>query len=298
MLQTFLNYLRVECGASSNTLSSYHNDLKIFHAYCGAQIAAHSVRSEDIIHFLRHEREKGLSPATLARRLASIKAFFRFLQAESLQPDNPASLLELPTLWQKLPEVLAIHELERLLQQPDTSTVLGLRDAALLEFLYATGARISEALSLPLNHLELVAGYARLLGKGNKERIVPLGRQAQQVLQLYLQEARPALVRENLVAPQVFLSRRGTILRRESAWHILLKYARQAGLEKKISPHTLRHTFATHLLEHGADLRVVQEMLGHQSIATTQKYTHMDKQWLQRIYQKYHPRARKNNPSP
>ncbi len=274
-------------------MASYHSDLKIFYTFCGTQIAAHNVRSEDIMHFVRSEREKGLAPATLARRLASIKAFFRFLQAESLQQDNPAVFLELPTLWQRLPAVLDSQELERLLNQPNTATLLGLRDAAILEFLYATGARISETLALTLPNLELTAGYARLLGKGNKERIVPIGRQAQNILQRYLQEARPLLLRQP--AQQVFLSRRGSGLKRESAWHIVLKYARLAGLNKKISPHTLRHTFATHLLEHGADLRIVQEILGHQSIATTQKYTHLDKQWLQRIYQKYHPRAKKNN---
>ena len=281
----------MECGASNNTIAAYHNDLQHFGDFVATFEQLRSIQSEDIIQFTKAEREKGLAVATVARRMASIKTFFRFLQTEGLYEHNPAAILQLPTLWQRLPIVLTPEEVDVMMRQPAIDNPLGMRDAALLEFLYATGARISEAVQVQIQNIELAVGYAKLLGKGNKERVVPIGRKAQAAIELYLHDARPALL-SGKQADTLFISRLGRPITRENGWHIVVKYARQAKLEKKISPHTFRHSFATHMLLNGADLRVVQEILGHQSIATTQKYTHLDKDWLQRIYQQYHPRAR------
>jgi integrase/recombinase XerD len=298
LLASFLSFLMVEYRASSHTILAYQNDLRAFFAVSPTLFSESldAISPNMILNFIKLEREKGLSPATLARRVACIKSFFRFLCSEGLCEHNPAAILETPKLWQKLPAVLDKKEIEKLLRQPGSDSPIHLRDKALLEFLYATGARISETLHLKIEDMNLNAGFIRLLGKGNKERLIPIGQKARQALQDYLTHGRPQILKNHVDKDKetaIFLSRTGKPLARDSAWHIVKKYARRARIRKKISPHTLRHTFATHLLEHGADLRSVQEMLGHQNIVTTQRYTHLDRKWLQKIYQKYHPRASK-----
>ena len=288
MLAEFIAFLTVEYGGSPNTIAAYHCDLSKFIASC--RELPPPITTHRILEFLKQEHHRGLAPATVARRLASIKSFFRFLCVEGLCEHNPAAILATPKLWQKLPVVLSEAEIEKLLRQPELDKALGVRDRALLEFLYATGARISEVLSLQQDSLDISAGYVRLLGKGNRERLVPLGSKAQEQLHCYSTWARPRLVSDG-GEKRFFLSRSGKPLGRDSAWHLIKKYARRAGIQKGISPHTIRHTFATHLLQHGADLRTVQEILGHCDIVTTQKYTHLDKQWLQEIHRKYHPRG-------
>lgn len=282
--------MSVEYGASPNTVQAYRSDLSRLFLFASLPSRLEDVHTDHILEFIRSEKQQGRSAATLARRMASVKAFFRFLNSEGICAVNPAAILELPRLWQRLPSVLNEREVAKLLKQPPFDTSLGLRDIALMEFLYATGARISEALALCLENVEGEESYVHLYGKGKKERIVPVGKKARHALQLYLAFGRPLLCK-NPEELRVFLSRRGRPLTRDNAWRAVVKYARKAKITKPISPHTLRHSFATHLLERGADLRTVQELLGHHSIATTQKYTHLDTKWLQRVYQKYHPRA-------
>lgn len=290
ILELFLEYLHVECGSSQHTIAAYHNDICRFIHFLDRNTTLQMVSSKELLQFIGSQRKQQLAPATLARRIASLKTFFRFLYAEGLCEVNPALLLEFPSLWQRLPVVLNLQEVEKLLQQPSLQTNMGIRDRALLEFLYATGARITEAITIEVENLHLNSGYVRLTGKGNRERLTPIGKHAISICRRYLYEARPALLK-NQHARKVFLSRTGKPLTRISGWHIINKYVRKAQFDKRISPHTLRHSFATHLLENGADLRVVQELLGHKSIATTEKYTHLETAWLQKIYRRCHPRA-------
>ena len=288
-LNTFLDYLAVESMVSAHTLSAYQNDIEQFLNFFPPPFYLESISTNDIIQFISQQRKDGKSPATLARRVASLKSFFRFLENRGVCFKNPTALLDSPILWEKLPEVLSQQEINLLLKQP-SKNILGKRDSALLEFLYATGARISEALSLQISMLN-TKNHVLLRGKGNKERIVPLTEKAYRKIQIYCAKSRPKLVQNN--ESLLFLSRTGKPLRRDSVWHIIKKYAKKAKISKNISPHTLRHSFATHLLENGADLRIVQELLGHQSIVTTQKYTHLDTKWLQKIYLDFHPRSKK-----
>ena len=281
----FLNQLKVEKGLSKNTLESYTRDLKRFHAF----LKASPPSRDKIIQYLARLYDDGLSATSVCRHLTTLRQFFKFLFQEEKIKDNPTSEIEMPSVRKKLPQVLTEEEVVQLLDAPQND-VLGLRDRAMLEVLYATGMRVSELVDLRLASLDLKVGYVRVLGKGSKERLVPMGDMARQKLELYLDESRTHLDKK-LDQNHVFLNRSGEKLTRQAFWLLLKKYAAQAGIEKDLTPHTLRHTFATHLLERGADLRVIQALLGHSDISSTQIYTHISTKRLEDIYKKYHPRA-------
>ncbi len=243
-----------------------------------------------VLGFLMNLKDRGYSVTTLARMLAAVKMFYRFLTLEGIVDRNVTSVLESPRIWRKIPSVLTPQEVDRLVAAPDVTTPLGLRDKALLELLYATGMRASEVTALEIDSIHYDYGYLRCMGKGSKERLVPVGRAAIELVQRYVVEVRPLLLRGR-VSAALLLSRTGRALGRESVWRIVKRCAAVAGIAKRISPHTLRHSFATHLLAGGADLRSVQEMLGHASITTTQLYTHVDRDRLKEIHRRYHPRG-------
>jgi len=290
-IDEFLVYLAVECGLAANSISAYRRDLAHFRAHLTARgkRAFGEVRARDIVGFLTHEKARGLSSNSISRALAAVRMLFKFLVVEGHVPKNVASTLESPHLWRRLPGVLDVGDVEALLAAPDLSKPLGVRDRAILEVMYATGARVSETADLKLEGVNFDFRFLRCFGKGSKERVVPIGRRAVDALKQYVAEERPRLDRNG--SPLLFLSKSGRRLGREAIWARVRKYALAAGLRKKVSPHTLRHSFATHLLQGGADLRSVQEMLGHVNIATTQIYTHVDKERLKTVHKKYHPRA-------
>jgi integrase/recombinase XerD len=290
-IEQFLEYLTVECGLAANSIGAYRSDLGHFCAYLAGRgkRAFREVRARDIVGFLTHEKARGLSTTSISRALAAVRMLFKFLTVEGCIPKNVASTLESPHLWRRLPDVLDVDDIEALLAAPDLSTPLGVRDRAILEVMYATGARVSETADLKLADVNFDFRYLRCFGKGSKERVVPIGVRAVDAVRQYVEEVRPKLDKKG--APLLFLSKSGRRLRRETIWAKVRKYALAAGLRKRVSPHTLRHSFATHLLEGGADLRSVQEMLGHANIATTQIYTHVDKDRLKTVHKKFHPRA-------
>ncbi len=290
-VRQYLDYLAVERGLALNTIKAYELDLKEFSSFLKKR-GVTELRPQDkglLTAFLGELQNAGKSPKTLARCLSSIRGFLRFLVAEAMLPADPSSTLSSPRLMLRLPKVLRVDEVERLLESVSTATPLGLRDRAILETLYASGLRVSELIGLELKDVNLEKGFLRCLGKGGKERMVPLGSTAARYLSLYLREIRPALVSEP--SGLVFLNRRGRPLTRQTVWKMIKGYAEAAGIQKEIGPHTLRHSFATHLLENGADLRVVQELLGHADIVTTQIYTHVTLSKLRRVYDTTHPRA-------
>jgi integrase/recombinase XerD len=299
LIQSFLDYLNLECGLSQNTVLAYRNDLKKFLNFMKAWGLRRpkDVHPEHLNAFMSSEKERGVNVNSICRNLVAIKQFYKFLILEGKHQKDSLHAVDSPRLWKRLPGVLHWKEVERLLGATPSPGPLGLRNKTLLEVLYATGARASEVITLRLKDVDLNYGYLRCKGKGNKERIVPLGSQARDLLKRYLSEVRPCLTgnrsksqpKEDWDGP-VFLSRLGQPLRREDVWRIVKTSARRAGI-KAISPHTLRHSFATHLLERGADLRSVQEMLGHASIATTQIYTHIDRHQLKSIHRQFHPRG-------
>jgi integrase/recombinase XerD len=289
-VKRFLDYLFVECGLSGATIVAYQNDLVRF----WKTIDALDVDREDIdIDVVRQHlvelRDSGLNVASIARHLAAIKMFLRYLFAEKLIRRDVAALIESPKKWRNLPDTLHPTDVERLLDAPDEAGEFYLRDRALLELLYATGMRVSELVDLSGDRLNLHVGYVRVIGKGRKERIIPVGSVALAALHDYLTILRPQLAGYHS-GDRVFLSRTGRPLDRSAVWRIVRKCATGAGIRKHVSPHTLRHCFATHLLQGGADLRVVQELLGHVDVATTQIYTHVDNERLRSIHQKFHPR--------
>lgn len=291
-VDAFLNFLRLECGASENTILAYTRDLTRFAELLrrsGANGIA-EVRPAHVTRFLREELGAGRAVATAARELAAVRSFLRFAVAEGMVGGSAADAIESPSLWQRLPVVLSADEVRRLLAAPAGDSPVALRDRAMLEVLYATGARASEVVTLGRDSVDLAMRYARVFGKGRKERIVPLGRACVEALRAYLERGRPALARLR-DSPEMFLSRRGRPLRRERLWAIVRRAALAAGISKRVSPHTLRHSFATHLLEGGADLRVVQEMLGHANVKTTELYTHLDASRLRSVHARFHPRA-------
>jgi len=291
-ISSFADYLEVECGLARNTISSYTSDLKKFAAHLdGKRKDFRSIKAEHIVSFMMEQKENGISVNSIARYLVSIKMFYRFLFIEGVVGREPTSVLQSPRLWRRLPDVLTIEEVDTLISAPDDSTPLGIRDRAVLETLYSTGARVSEVASLKVSDVNLDYGYLRCFGKGARERIVPIGEQAIEALERYIREARHFFLPKSGGSDRLFLSRKKTPLRRESIWRIVKKYLRLGGIAKDVSPHTLRHSFATHLLEHGADLRSVQEMLGHADIATTQRYTHVDRDRLKSVHKKFHPRG-------
>jgi len=291
-LTSFLDYLTSECGLSANTIAAYRRDLEAFLSYLPRQgiRSLDRVRSNDIVNFLMRQKRRGLAPASVSRQLVAVRMFYRFLATERLVKSDAAALLESPKVWKNLPEVLSRRDVEQLLAAPDTDTVFGIRDAAILETMYATGARAQEVVDLRTEDVNLEFAYVRLRGKGGKERIVPLGRAARGRLRGYLDEGRPTLAGRRDDG-SLFLSRTGRRLNRERIWQIIRKLALKAGLAVKVHPHMLRHSFATHLLEGGAGLRDVQEMLGHANISTTQVYTHVDASRLRSVHRKYHPRG-------
>ena len=286
----YLAYLQLERGLSPTTCSSYRQDLQLFEAFLqqrriGSLARVQPIHVREFLQSLRTSR----SPATVARKLAAVKGFFKFLEGQRALAHNPTAFIETPRLWRRLPHTLTVAEVERLLTSVKAEG-LGLRDLAILELLYGTGLRVSELLSLDLGNYNFEAGFVRCVGKGNKERIVPLGRHAADALRRYVECERPHLVARHPEVQAVFVNRRGGRLTRQRVWQLLRRYAKAGLIDKAIGPHTLRHSFATHLLERGADLRTVQELLGHANISTTQRYTHVDRARLKAVHEQFHPR--------
>ena len=291
LLDQFISHLRIERGLAENTVSSYSSDLiKYFKYLSRKKMPPISAGREDIAEYIGLiKKNNDYSARTIARNLSAIKMFYRFLISEGRIKDNPARLLEPVKLPSRLPGTLSHDEVDRLLAIPDNTTHLGQRDSAMLELLYATGLRVSELVGLHLVNVSLDPGYVRTVGKGSKERLVPMGDKARDAIKIYLAYGRPELIKGKN-APYLFLNSRGTSISRQGFWKIIKKYGIIAGITKKITPHSLRHSFATHLLEGGADLRSVQIMLGHSDISTTQIYTHVSRERLKQIHEKYHPR--------
>ncbi|MCP4264425.1 MAG: site-specific tyrosine recombinase XerD [Candidatus Brocadiaceae bacterium] len=293
LVGSFLNYLVVECGLSENTIKGYRGDLRNFSNYlrCKGVTGFEDLRAKMIVNFIENEKYRGLSERSISRCIVTIKMLYKYLVMEGKISVNPMSSISTLKLQKYLPEVLHYSAVEEMLRVPDCNNKLGIRDKAMLELMYATGARVSEVASIKVSWINFDYGFIRCQGKGSKQRIVPLGTEAAKSIKRYLQEVRPFLVKIEDDEPLLFLSRTGKKLRRENIWSVVKKCAIKAGIRQNISPHTLRHSFATHLLEGGADLRSVQEMLGHSNISTTQIYTHIDRKYLKSIHQKFHPRA-------
>ena len=290
-IASFINYVQVERGLSPNTVIAYRSDLEKFARFCVTRkLPLAGVGREQVVDFLGRLYRQGLDSRSVARQLATLRSFFRFLLQEEILRRDPTEHIESPRVWKRLPKFLSLGEVERLLAQPDAATLLGLRDKAMLELLYATGLRVSELVNLKVGDVQLDAGYLRCLGKGSKERVVPLGRKAIAAVEAYLRRARPRLVKRRASA-HLFLSRRGQGMTRKHFWHLLGGYVRAAGIRTRLSPHGLRHSFATHLLERGADLRSVQVLLGHADISSTEIYTHVAQERLRQVYRAHHPRA-------
>lgn len=292
MINRYLQYLRVERGLSANTLEAYQRDLRFYARHLNTRGVAQpdKITEKMIFDFLVMRRQKNASVASITRNLVAVRNFHRFLVQENIVAHDPTENLESPRKMLRLPKTLSAQEIEKLLSQPDIATDHGLRDKAILEFMYAAGVRISEVLNLELEQVDLEMGYIRCFGKGGKERIVPIGRSAIEFIRLYKQNVRPQLVNPLKVTKALFLSQQGKKFSRVGLWKIIKKYGNMAGITK-LTPHLLRHSFATHLLEHGADLRAIQEMLGHSSIATTQIYTSIARDSLKSVHKKYHPRG-------
>ncbi|MCM8799223.1 MAG: site-specific tyrosine recombinase XerD [Candidatus Omnitrophica bacterium] len=292
LIELFLNYLVVERGFSSNTVDSYRRDLLNFKEYLSKHKISSfvDIKRDSISDFMQEQKEKGLSSNSIARRVAAIKSFYKFLTREKIISSNPTELLQSPKLWKKIPSTLTVEEIEVLISQPDLRNKVGIRDRAILDTMYATGMRVSEVVNLKLEDVNLDVGFLRCVGKGNKERIIPLGKYACASIRRYLQNSRTALLGKKN-SELLFVSRFGAKISRQSLWKIIKKYARKAGIKKPVKPHIIRHSFASHLLERGADLRSVQEMLGHTDISTTQIYTHIDRDRLKTIHKMFHPRG-------
>ncbi len=292
LLDRFLHYLVVEKGLSRNTIEAYSHGLARFLDHLkGKKIQdVRDVGKLDVQGFLLALRKKRLNTKSIVRNLSAIRSFFRFLIQEGILETIPIENLESPKVAKTLPEILSVKEIEQLLEQPNLQTPLGMRDRAMLETLYATGMRVSELTHLPTHQVNLEGGYVLLYGKGSKERIVPLGTEAMKWVALYLTTAR-GILSKGKESPSLFINRSGKGMTRQRFWKNLKDYAKKAGLHKRISPHLLRHSFASHLLERGADLRSVQMMLGHVDISTTQIYTHVTGERLKKVHQQYHPRG-------
>ncbi len=291
-ISSFLTYVRVEKGLSSNTVSAYRRDLVKFDEFARKRkLSLEAVGRDDLVDFLAGLYRQKLESKTVARHLVTMRNFFRFAQIQDLIPEDPSVNLESPKIRRSLPGYLRLEEVERVLSQPDAKTPLGLRDRAMLEVLYSTGLRVSELIGLRVTDLDAKVGCVRCIGKGDKERIVPVGKKALAIVEKYLRDARPKLLGRVTSNPALFVNRRGAPLSRVGVWKILSAYGRRAGMRVALTPHMLRHSFATHLLERGADLRSVQLMLGHADISTTQIYTHVVEERLKQIYKAHHPRA-------
>lgn len=291
-LDLYLDYLTVERGLAPNTRASYSADLLKFLTYlkAGGISDWSQVRYSEVVGFLSQSQEQGLAPRSRARMLSALRGFFKFMLRDSHLRESPVANLASPRLRRQLPVILSVAEVERLLARPNTELPLGQRDTAMLEVLYGTGLRVSELVALTMGRVNLEVGFLVVLGKGSRERIVPAGEAATEAVRSYVKEARPLLLKGR-TTETLFVTNRGAAMTRQGFWKLLKKYGREAGLKKKLSPHILRHSFATHLLERGADLRSVQMMLGHADISTTQIYTHVARERLREVHKKYHPRA-------
>ena len=290
-IAAFINYAQVERGLAPNSIAAYRRDLAKFAAFCEQRrLKLAAIERKHVVDFLGRLYQQGLDSRSVARQLVTLRNFFRFLLQEEMIRHDPVEHIESPRVWKRLPKYLSLEEVERLLIADKAEHPLSLRDRAMLEVLYATGLRVSELVNLKVSDLQLDAGLLRCLGKGSKERVVPLGKKAQAALEDYLRRGRPHLIARR-PSPYLFASRRGGHMTRQNFWHLLRRRARAAGVRAPLTPHTLRHSFATHLLERGADLRAVQLLLGHADISTTQIYTHVAQERLKQVYRAHHPRA-------
>lgn len=292
LIEPFQEYLLLEQGASPETQAAYYRDVTRFVGYAVGRGTASppDVTAKLLREYLYHLKDLGLAPASIRRNVSALRTYFRFLLGEGHLTRDPSERIESPKRWRTLPEVLTVTEVDRLLASPTLDDPLVFRDRALLELAYGAGLRVSEWISIGVRDVMFDEGLVRVFGKGSKERLVPIGRRAISALATYVRELRPRL-EQGQGKGVLFLNARGEPLTRMGAWKILRKYVERAGIEKPVSPHTLRHSFATHLLEGGADLRAVQEMLGHADISTTQIYTHVDREYLRSVHRQYHPRG-------
>lgn len=290
-VRAFVNSLRVEKGLSENTIQAYRRDMLKFMAFANERhLQTADIERSHVVEFLASLYRKGLDSRSVARHLVTIRHFFRFAMMEEYIQEDPATTIQSPKFRQNLPEFLSLAEVERLLQQPDTTTVVGLRDRAMIELMYSCGLRVSELCGLRVADLRMEDGCLRCIGKGDKERLVPVGKKALAIVAKYLRDSRPKLLGD-ASSPSLFLNQKGAEMHRITFWKTLKVYGQKAALRKAITPHMLRHSFATHLLDGGADLRSVQMMLGHADIATTQIYTHVVEDRLKQVYKAHHPRA-------
>ncbi|MBU1148133.1 MAG: site-specific tyrosine recombinase XerD [Candidatus Omnitrophica bacterium] len=292
LIEEFLGYLSVERGLAKNTLVSYKRDLQKFFDYLKSRRVAsvERVSRQMIGSFMLAEKDRGLSANSVSRELACLKTFFKFLVRERKITEDATSVIESPKLWKRLPDTMDLDEVEKLLKMPNVREIMGARDKASLELMYATGMRVSELINLKMDDVNMNLGFVKCFGKGGKERIVPFGKKAKESITRYLDRARPSFLKKK-VSNALFLTRLGKPMSRQTFWKTIKKYTREARIKKDITPHSLRHSFATHMLERGADLRIVQELLGHADISTTQIYTHVSKDRLKSIHKKFHPRG-------
>ncbi len=290
-IDVFDNFLSLEKGSSMRTREAYRRDIERLVTYAAIRGAVDptSLNSKLLREYVYHLKDLGLAPASIRRNISAARTYFRFLMAEGVLLKDPSERLETPKRWRSLPEVLTVAEVEKLLASPSLDEPMAFRDRAMLELAYSAGLRVSEWISIGVKDVLFEDGLVRVFGKGSKERLVPIGRKAIGALAIYMRELRPKL-EHGEGKGSLFLNSRGKPLSRMGAWKILRKYVDQAGIRKRVTPHTLRHSFATHLLEGGADLRAVQEMLGHADISTTQIYTHVDREYLRTVHQQFHPR--------
>lgn len=292
LIDRFLDALWLEKGLSDNTLKAYRSDLEKFGDWAqGHKKPVIAIRREDVLRYLSDRMDKGLKARSTARCLSCLRALYRYLLREKMLSDDPTLRIENPKLGRPLPDTLTEQDVVRLLAAPDIDTAIGMRDRTMLEVLYACGLRVSELTNLKLNEMNLRQGVIRIVGKGSKERLVPMGEESISWVTRYLGEARLELLKGNLAQDCVFPSNRGVAMTRQTFWYRIKAHAQTAGIQKKLSPHTLRHAFATHLLNHGADLRVVQLLLGHSDLSTTQIYTHVAQHRMKELHQMHHPRG-------
>lgn len=289
LLANFLNYLAVEKGLARNTLEAYERDLNKYFLFMKGR-EPDTISRSDVVSFVAHLSSEGISTPSIARSLAAVRGFHKYLMTEEHARIDPTENVDSPRGWKRLPKTLSLSDVDTLLRQPDAATLLGLRDKAMLELLYATGLRVSELIGLKLHEINLERGYLVVMGKGSKERVVPMGEIAAAAVSRYLAAGRTALMK-GVDSDYVFISMRRRGITRQMFWERIKHYSLKAGINKNISPHTLRHSFATHLLDNGADLRAVQAMLGHADISTTQIYTHVSRERLKKVHEKHHPRG-------
>lgn len=292
VIEAFLDTLWVEHGLSENTLSAYRNDLLGLSRWLTElTVSITEVRRDHLLDYLSYRTQQGSMPRTSARLLSSIRRFYRYLVRQGAVQKDPSAQIEFPKLGRPLPETLTEEEIDRLLTAPNIEKSYGVRDRAMLEVLYACGLRVSELVGLTLNQVNLNHGVIRVMGKGNKERLIPFGEQASEWISRFINGARSDLLKSNRQSDALFITKRGVAMTRQAFWHLIKKHSKRVGITKHLSPHTLRHAFATHLLNHGADLRVVQMLLGHSDLSTTQIYTHVAQARLQELHRKHHPRG-------